>query len=1127
MSDSNLTLEEKKARLRALLERQKAAKHQQSSSSLIATQRDREKEVLSFAQQRMWLVNKLEQGSGNYNMPIVLKFEGQFDSERFLQSLNQIIDKHEILRTVYRVEGNTPWQFITQCRLEQISEVDIRELPAKEKEQKLKELVRDYACMAFDLEKDLMLRAHLIQVSELQTVAVIVLHHIACDGWSMEILREEFVQHYLGTRVQRSAQVEQVQYADYTLWQQAQLDSEQTQKSLAYWETQLAGAPVTHGLPVIGKNKGSGQGRKHTAELSAGVCQSIEQVAQKFNLTPFMVFHGALSMLLAKNSNEQDIVVGMPSANRSSTQLESVIGFFVNTLVLRTNTGCDSIADFFEHVRNVHMDAQQHQQIPFDMLIDKLNVPRSTDITPLFQIMISQQARFGLSDLAANSVVQADNVTISAMESDVALAKFDLEVTLSFDKTGGAVEWLYDAARLDSELVQSLSHQLVKVIDFIGEHVSELAKLNLASLNLYSPDELQTLLLDCNKAQRMDAESICFQEIFESFVVNNASAPALSVGEQHLSYQQLNDKANQFARYLLSNHQVTPDTPIGIYIERSVDMVVAILAVIKSGAAYVPIDASLPVDRIANIIEQCALDVMVTSGQTQEATEKLPVSTIRIDDVAVQQQLIHQSTSNISPAELGLSASNLAYIIFTSGSTGVPKGVMVEHKALCAFTTAKNFVDVERITCIASVSSHAFDGFVFDLFFALGNGKHCVVYDKELYLNFSQFNHALKRDQVDTIFVTTALFNLYNQHQSFKDTAIKQVLFGGEKCDLATVESFKQSYPETSLTHVYGPTETIVYATYCDLQAYRDQAPIGQALDNNLLIVLDENKQPVPRGAVGELHITGTSLARGYINNETLTAEKFINNPYKQLFADIQGCEKLYCTGDMVYQLPNGDIEFVGRNDDQVKIRGFRIELSEIEAHLSQIDAITNAVVIAHGESANKELIAYVDLANAAEQEEYGQAASQIQAFLSERVPSYMVPSAFGFVQSWPLNQNGKVDKSKLVQVELVKPADKFVPAQSEVEMTIQAIWAELLNRPAEEISIHSDFFALGGNSLLASNLQLKINQAFSMNIALSEVFDKPSISQISSMIEHILVLSTQDQVAQEVASQEYEEFSL
>ena len=904
---------------------------------------------LSWAQERLWFVHQLEGESGAYTMSFTVGLVGDLNIKALEQAFQSIVQRHEVLRTRFEIKNNLPVQVIVPNMTITLPVVDLQQVSDPWKQ--VKELAIKEAAKPFDLAHGSVLRVMLWQVSPQEYVLLVAIHHIAADGWSMGIFIRDLSAYYQSSLTDSSVELPElsVQYADFTIWQRQWLTDQILERQLNYWMQQLAGAPPLLALPTDRSRPAvqTFRGGTQRLQLNGLLTQQLKKLSQESGTTLYMTLLAGFVVLMSRYSGQKDLVVGSPIANRNRTQIEPLIGFFVNTLALRFDLSPEeSFAALLSQVQQVTQNAYDHQDLPFEMLVEHLQLERNLDRNPLVQVMFALQN-------APTSPWELPGLRVEEMPLGVDSVRFDLEVHLWELPEGLEGVFCYNADLFDgatiARMIQHFETLLVAIVANPQQPV--------ALLPLLTQDENHQLLVEWNNTQADYPHNQCIHQLFEEQVQRTPNAVAVVYENQQLTYRELNSRANQLAHYLQSLG-VGADVLVGICVKRSVEMVVGLLGILKAGGAYVPLDPEYPTERLAAIIEDAEVKVLLT---TDKLADTIPKQTARVicynhDNSAIALQSQENPTAQVRP-------DHLAYVIYTSGSTGKPKGVSVTHQAVNRLVINTNYINIEPTDVIAQASNYAFDAATFEIWGALLKGARLLGVSKELALSPKDFAALIQRQGISVLFLTTALFNTIAQAVPSAFNSMRYVLFGGEAVDPKWVQEVLKNGGPQHLLHVYGPTENTTFSSWYLVEEVSEDAttiPIGRPISNTQIYILDEHLQPVPVGVPGELHIGGAGLARGYLNRSELTQQKFIPNPFDNSEIESQK-SKLYKTGDLVRYLPDGNIEYLGRIDNQVKIRGFRIELGEIEAVLNQHPLVQESVVITRSvSSGEKNLVAYL-----------------------------------------------------------------------------------------------------------------------------------------------------------------------
>ncbi|MDB9391496.1 non-ribosomal peptide synthase/polyketide synthase [Microcystis aeruginosa] len=1054
---------------------------------------------LSYAQQRLWFLDQLEPNSPFYNISLALHLAGNLQVDVLEKSLQEIIQRHESLRTNFAtIEGN-PVQIIKPESNWQLTLVNGKDSPKYREEQEIKKWLEIHSHQPFDLANDSLIRATLLKLSDTEHFLLICLHHIVSDGWSMGVFIEELTTLYNAYTKGLEPLLPElpIQYADFAIWQREYLQGEIRQNQLNYWQKQLAAAPALLDLPTDYPRplQQSFQGDRIKCILSPELSQGLNKLSREKGVTLFMTLLTAFQTLLYRYTGQTDILVGTPIANRTRSELAGLIGFFVNTLVLRTDlAGNPSFSELLKQVRETATDAYDHQDLPFEMLVEALQPERNMSYTPLFQVM------FGLDNEIVDSI-DLEGIKATRQPLEFKTAKFDLSLSIQVKEARLTAIWEYNTDLFDKSTIERLSGHFVNLLTGIIANPEQV----IGQLPLLTKSESNQLLFDWNQTKIDYKNDLCLHQLFEQQVKQNSQAIAVRLEDEFLTYEELNCKANQLAHYLQSLG-VKSDSLVGIFVERSLDMIIGILGILKAGGAYVPLDINYPKERIAYLIEDTQLSILLTQSQLLEQLPAFQGITICLD----QDWSTIAKQSTVSPL-VEVDQHNLAYIIYTSGSTGQPKGVMIEHRSVVNYilTTIREY-GITSEDQILQFSSICFDASVEEIFVSLLSGATLVLRTEEMLRSSEDFWQCCQKWQLTVLGIPTAYWHQLAAELTLDNlpilSNIKVIFIGGEAIQPAKVQQWQtvtgHYSPLPRLFNGYGPTEATIATTFYQFTSPTiTNVPIGRPISNTQIYILDACLQPVPVGVAGELHIGGMGLARGYFNRPELTQEKFI---YLENRGQLQG-ERLYKTGDLCRYLPDGNIEYLGRIDNQVKIRGFRIELGEIETVLSQHNAVKTAVVIAQEDEINqKRLVAYIipqlEIISAPK-EKNSLNVTELRQFLKAKLPEYMIPSAFVILESLPLTPNGKTDYRALPAPEFQSQAQYIAP-RNPIEEILSSIWAKVLK--VAQVGIHDNFFELGGHSLLATQLISRIREAFQVEMPLRELFVAPTIAELAQEIQRI-----------------------
>ena len=1043
--------------------------------------------ALSFAQERQWFLWQLEPESAAYHIPSALRLRGRLDVDALQRSFDSLVARHETLRTRFRLEGGRSYQQVQPAVSVSIEREQFGE-------EGLIERIQAIVVQPFDLERGPLLRVNLLQLAEDDHVLVLVQHHIVSDGWSMQVMVEELVQLYAaysqGLDVVLPALP--IQYADYALWQRSWMEAGEKERQLAYWTGLLGGEQPVLELPFDRPRpvRQSHRGAQFILELDIDLSQALRRVAQQEGATAFALLLASFQALLYRYSGQADIRVGVPIANRNRVETERLIGFFVNTQVLKADLdGRMGFDELLAQARQRALEAQAHQDLPFEQLVEALQPERSLSHNPLFQVLFNYQ-----SEARGNGqAFRFDELQMESVQFDSRTAQFDLTLDLTDEEQRFCAVFDYATDLFDASTVERLAGHWRNLLRGIVANPRQ----RLGELPLLDAPERRQTLSEWNPAQRECAVQGTLQQRFEEQARQRPQAVALILDEQRLSYGELNARANRLAHCLIARG-VGADVPVGLALERSLDMLVGLLAILKAGGAYLPLDPAAPEERLAHILDDSGVRLLLTQGHL---LERLPrqagVEVLAIDGLVLD----GYAESDPLPT---LSADNLAYVIYTSGSTGKPKGTLLTHRnALRLFSATEAWFGFDERDVWTLFHSYAFDFSVWEIFGALLYGGRLVIVPQWVSRSPEDFYRLLCREGVTVLNQTPSAFKQLmavacSADMATQQPALRYVIFGGEALDLQSLRPWFQRFGDRQpqLVNMYGITETTVHVTYrpvseADLEGGL-VSPIGGTIPDLSWYILDRDLNPVPRGAVGELYIGRAGLARGYLRRPGLSATRFVPNPFPG-----GAGERLYRTGDLARFQADGNIEYIGRIDHQVKVRGFRIELGEIEAALAGLAGVRDAVVLAHDGVGGTQLVGYV-VADSAEDAE--RLRESLRESLKRHLPDYMVPAHLMLLERMPLTVNGKLDRQALPQPDASLSQQAYRAPGSELEQRIAAIWAEILG--VERVGLDDNFFELGGHSLLLLMLKERIGDTCQATLSISQLMTHASVAEQAACIE-------------------------
>ena len=1047
---------------------------------------------LSFAQQRLWFIDQLAPGNSAYNIPAAIRLRGSLNLAALEQSLNEIVKRHESLRTTFAMVDGRPAQVIAPALTITLPVVDLRKLPETERETEVRRLVTEGAERPFDLSQGPLFRVALLRLGDEEHVGLLTMHHIVSDGWSTGILIREMARLYVAFSSGGSLSLPElpIQYVDFAHWQRQWLQGEVLETQLAYWKQQLAGAPslldlsTDHPRPVLQTFRGAHQSLMLPKTLTEG----FKALGRQEGVTQFMTLLAVFKVLLYRYTSQDDLIVGTPIANRNRLEIEGLIGCFVNALVLRTDlSGNPSFRDLLRRVREVCLGAYGHQDLPFDRLVEELRLKRDLSRNPLFQVMFVLQN-------ASMRAVELPGLTLSPVEGDSETAHFDLTLVVVDADQGLTASFVYNTDLFEgATIARMLGHFQILLEAMVAD-----PEQRLSDFPLLTDAERQQLLVEWNDTKSDYPRDLCIHQLFEAQAERTPDAIAVVFEHEQLTYGELNRRANQLAHYLRALG-VRPEDLVAICLERSLEMVIGLLGILKAGGAYVPLDPAYPKERLAFMLKDARVPVLLTQERLLAGLPECEARVICLD--SGWEAIASESGENPINAT---TPENVAYVIYTSGSTAQPKGVLLSHGSIADHCrSAQKYYELDASDGVLQFASLSFDVSLEEVLPTLIVGAKLVVMGADMWPP-EEFHRKISEFGLTILNLPSAYWQeLARQWADVPEllSHIQPRLFivGGDAMSPDGLNLWQRT-PVNSirLLNAYGPTETTITATAFELNRERcenrsfQRIPIGRPLANREIYILDNYGNPVPVGVPGELHIGGVSLARGYLNRPELTAEKFVPNPFSE-----EPGARLYKTGDLARYLPDGNIEFLGRVDHQVKIRGFRIELGEIEAALDQHPAVREAIVLAPEDApGEKRLVAYV----VADRDPVP-TTTDLRSFLKEKLPEHMVPALFVLLDALPLMPNGKVDRRALPAPDRTRPElDKaFVAPRDDLEFQLAQIWEEVLGvRP---VGVRDNFFELGGHSLLAVRLFALIEKRLGRKLPLTTVFQGATVEHLASLL--------------------------
>ncbi len=1027
----------------------------------------------SFSQEQLWFIDQLE-GSVKYHQPLALRLKIDLNRDVLESALFELLDRHEVLRTVIREENGKPYQFILPASG---WKMDFHESPSFTDESYLTQFIESEFARPFDLANDYMLRATLAKIRPEEYVLILVMHHIASDGWSKSILVKDLATLYSAKIAGNPAGLPPlpIQYADFAVWQRNRLTGAYLEAQLDWWKENLKGLemlklPTDYPYPPVQSIRGANEKVRLDPELA----EALKALSLKTGATLFMTMLAAFNVLLYRYSGQEDICVGTPLANRNRKEIESLVGFFINSLALRNNlSGNPTFSAFLEQVKSNTLSAFSHQEIPFEQIVRKVAGDRSLHRSPLFQVM------FVIQNIPEIPALDLGGMDMSDEQTGFIASKYELTFVINDQPGNLSLEMVYCKDLFMPATIRRLLGHYEELLKAIATNPDE----KIDRLSLTTESERKSLLIDFNRTAISYPKDKSIIRHFENQADQTPDHPALVFKGATISYAELDKRSTQLAR-LLMEKGIRIGDKVGILSSRGFDMMVSIFAVLKSGAIYVPLNTAYPSERLQYILKDAAISFILCGDEKLAEKSGLSgVERINPDQAAAYE-------ANRIGLYPGLEAG--AYVMYTSGTTGEPKGILVNQQNILKLAFETNDIAIHAGDRVLQWSNFSFDGSTYDIYNSLLNGASLYLIGEEDAPDAKKLSALIRENKITLIFITTALFNAFVDHDLSDLKSLRKILFGGELVSISHVKKALEVLGAGKIVHMYGPTETTVYATCYPIKDMESgKAPIGRPLSNTTAYVLNDAGQPAGIGVIGEIFIGGDGVSLGYLNQEKLNAEKFIDNPFSA-----EQPSKLYKTGDLARVLADGNIEFIGRKDTQVKIRGYRIELGEIEAVMRQCPKVNQGVVVVREDSTGtRQLVAYVVPEGPFDKE-------SIQAFLRTKLPEYMTPSLMMPLEQLPLNPNGKIDKKALPEWDAAFASAKtHISPKTEKEKLIAGIWSDLLQ--IEKISVQDNFFELGGHSLLAMRMISNIRKMLHHDLSVRDVFLHPTIESLALHLEN------------------------
>ncbi len=1042
---------------------------------------------LTFAQQQLWLHAQLAPNTALYNEPLTVRHRGPLDRVVLERAFSEIVRRHEAWRTIFPVIDGEPVQRVLAPFSVEIPEIDLRGLSSAEREIEASRLATADARIPFDLATGPLFRAKLVRLGDDEQRLYVTLHHLIFDGFSgYRVFLPELVTLYDAfSRAEPSPLAElPFQFGAYAVWQRERMQDSALEAHMQYWRKQLSGPLPSLHLPLSGAAPAiqTFGGAMHSVSLPLALSERLRELCRAEGVTLFMALLAAFKVLLYRYSGQEDILVGSNTAGRRYPGSEKLLGYFLNTVPLRTDLSSDpTFRELLDRVRGVTLDALSHEEVPLDRLVAELQPERDPKRNPLFQILFSLEPP--LSPVSPEW-------DLTCIEVETGATKFELCMVLDDRVEGLLCRLIYNTALFDADAVSRMAGHWQTLLEGVvadpGKRISELPILTAA--------ERRQLLVEWNDTEA-EYSFVPVQELFRKQAQEKAREAAVRCGDEELAYGELDQRAERLAR-VLQSIGVGANVPVALCLERSVEMVVAILAVLKAGGAYVPLDPANPRARLEAILEDCRPKVLIAQQNSLGMVLSAKVATVFLDEPLPEENT--RAGAGALVAELPVSRpEDLAYILYTSGSTGTPKGVQITHRNLGFSTAARLTRYKDSPERFLLLSSYAFDSSVAGIVHTLTTGGALVIPPAEFRWESEQLTDLIAENKITHTLTVPSLYSeILDGADPKRLDSLRSVIVAGEACSRQLVNLHYEILPQASLFNEYGPTEATVWSTVFECEPGRGESsvPIGRPVVNTRVYVLDRHMQPVPVGVPGELYIGGAGVAIGYLNQAALTEKSFVADGFSPTASSVTPDAKLYRTGDLVRHLPGGDLEFLGRCDLQVKIRGLRVEVDEVETALSQHPAVREAAVVPRIQKSGDATLAAFLVAHSEE----SASGAELRSFLRARLPGYMVPSTFQVLNSLPRTSNGKVDRQKLAAIEISIPetAEAGSGPRNEVERRLLMIWKEVLKSASDDVN--EDFFELGGHSLLAAKLLMRIEKEFGVSLTLAFVFQSPTIAQMA-----------------------------
>jgi amino acid adenylation domain-containing protein len=1067
---------------------------------------------LSFAQQRLWFLDQLEPGVPTYSVCDAIEIRRPINVAVLRRALNEIVRRHEVLRTTFSGVGGVPVQVIAPPSEVPLPVIDLTSFPEAERMKEARRIAAEESRLPFDLAKGPLLRVKLLRINETHHVWLLSIHHIISDDWSKKLLDQELETLYAAYSAGLPSPLPElpIQWADFTIWQRNWLQGKVLDAHADYWADQLKGDLPMLELPTDRPRSHSSRGTTGRFTFTRSLSSEIRSLSDREGVTAFMTLVAGYAALLSRYTGQEEIIIGSSISDRNQVETEHLIGFLLNTLALRINlSGNPTFRELLAQVRETCLGAHAHQEVPYEALLQRLHVNRDAGSSPLFQTMLGllntppvkrdTNAFWGDRPDWDGKGLWDDNAPegIYTADENNGTTKFDLSISVIEHEQGFRGTTEYNTDLFDHETIAKIIERFQIVLHSVTsnpeQRISELPLMTEAQC-------LQVLDEWSGREIAFPDYAPCVHQLFERQAVRTPNGLALEANGEQMSYADLNARANQLAR-VLQRLGAGPEVMVGVFLERSPEMVLAILATLKAGATYVPLDPSYPRQRLDFMLEDTKARILITHEAMLPELEQYSFHVVCLE--RDRASIAAESTDNLPCLA---SAENQVCVLYTSGSTGRPKGVMLTHGALVNYTLSANRqYEITAADRMLQFSSVSFDAHLEEMYTVLSCGGTVVLRPDRMLDSISAFLAHCEEMKLTSMVLPSAYWHELVARLDVEEMppTLRLIIIGGERAlpeKLATWQKLVGT--QARLVNTYGPTEGTIAVTRCELtglptiESAGKEVPIGTPIENTKVYVLDRLMQPVPSGVFGELHIGAMALARGYLNRPELTAEKFIPDA----FSGRPGA-RLYKTGDLVRFLPDGTLEYRGRTDHQVKIRGYRVEPAEIELALEKYEAVKDAVVLAREDDpGQRQLVAYIVF-----QSERAATTSELRTFLRSRLPDYMVPAAFVFLARLPLTASGKIDRRALPAPDRSRAdvTEELTAPRTSTEKTLASIWMTVLK--LERIGIHENFFDLGGHSLLATQVVARVSDAMHVDVPLRRLFETPTIAELAAIVDRLV----------------------